>query len=197
MGQASQTHCKRGHEFLPENIFTPKDGGRECRTCIDLRKRGLAPVLSLEDRFWQKVEKNEGCWIWTGSKSKLGYGYFQINNKTKYAHRVSKELRHGSIAEGLVVCHKCDNPSCVNPDHLFIGTMKDNMLDKMKKGRGRNNNTDKTHCIHGHEFTPENTKITYRGNRQCKACNRFLAMRTYWQKRDVPNPGLDPDPTFA
>ncbi len=89
-----------------------------------------------EDRFWSKVHDRdgEGCWEWTASKRK-GYGFFQINHKVVTAHRYSWELHNGPIPNGLHVCHHCDNPACVRPDHLFVGTDKDNAIDKTAKGR--------------------------------------------------------------
>lgn len=88
----------------------------------------------MTDRFWSKVRK-EICWIWTASKDRDGYGYFQVNGKACKAHRVSYAFSHGEIPHGMLVCHRCDNPSCVNPDHLFLGTSRDNMQDKVTKGR--------------------------------------------------------------
>lgn len=86
--------------------------------------------------FWKKVVKTEGCWKWTASK-KDGYGMFGVGNKkTKKAHRISWELCRGSIPEGLHVLHRCDNPECSNPDHLFLGTNLDNFNDMISKGRG-------------------------------------------------------------
>jgi len=85
--------------------------------------------------FWKKVDKSGDCWEWVGCKIKHGYGRFNVNAKLKLAHRVSWELKNGPITNGLFTLHKCDNPPCVNPDHLFLGTQKDNMHDAMKKGR--------------------------------------------------------------
>jgi hypothetical protein len=92
--------------------------------------------LSIEDRFWQKVQKTASCWLWTASKFKgKGYGQFQVNGSPKRAHRVSWEFHRGPIPEGLQVLHECDNQSCVNPDHLFLGTQLANMQDKVAKNR--------------------------------------------------------------
>lgn len=93
------------------------------------------------DRFWAKVQKTDGCWSWTGAQFRRGYGAFQLGGSTRKAHRIAYELEHGPIPAGLYVCHRCDNPSCVRPDHLFLGTAADNNTDRSQKGRtkpGRN-----------------------------------------------------------
>jgi hypothetical protein len=89
------------------------------------------PRKTLVQRFWDKVQKTEGCWLWTGSKYNKGYGSF---NRTR-AHRFSYELHYGPIPVDLFVCHHCDNPPCVNPSHLFLGTALDNTQDELFKER--------------------------------------------------------------
>lgn len=93
----------------------------------------------LEDRFWEKVDRSGECWNWTGTiytaSGKLSYGKICVKNKQLLAHRVSYELAHGPIPEDKDVLHRCDNPLCVRPDHLFLGTHADNMQDMVQKGR--------------------------------------------------------------
>lgn len=87
-----------------------------------------------EERFWDNVNKTFNCWEWMTSTT-YGYGQTFYKGKNSRAHRVSWELTYGEIPDGLCVLHKCDNPRCVNPDHLFLGTQKDNIHDMMRKGR--------------------------------------------------------------
>lgn len=91
----------------------------------------------LEDRFWEKVEKTEGCWLWTAANGGPGkYGQFAIHaHYHEGAHRVSYVLNVGPIPEGMGVLHRCDVPLCVRPDHLFLGTAADNIADMLAKGR--------------------------------------------------------------
>lgn len=88
-------------------------------------------------RFWENTDKRgkQECWKWLGGKTKAGYGQLGIDRKTFYAHRLSYEMAHGPIPDNLYVLHRCDNPGCVNPDHLFLGTQTDNMRDASAKGR--------------------------------------------------------------
>lgn len=90
-------------------------------------------------KFWDRVQKTDGCWIWIGPAHLhgRGYGAWKILGQTKKPHRISWELKHGPISDGLHCLHKCDTPKCVNPEHLFLGTHKDNMVDAAKKRRLR------------------------------------------------------------
>lgn len=97
---------------------------------------GRFKKIPLGDRFYDRIEKDSsGCWLWLGSRGKDGYGRSSINRKGVWAHRVSWVIHYRRIPTGMWVLHKCDNPPCVNPDHLFLGTAKDNNLDKVHKNR--------------------------------------------------------------
>lgn len=86
-------------------------------------------------RFWAKVRKTDTCWHWTAASFRRGYGAIKVNGKMKKAHRVSFEMHFGEIPDGQMVCHSCDTPSCVRPDHLFLGTSQENTADRDAKQR--------------------------------------------------------------
>lgn len=124
-----------------------------------------------------------GCWIWMGAISVNhrypDHSYGRINNYL--AHRLSALLSGMSI-DGMDVLHKCDVPVCVNPAHLFLGTQADNNRDMTLKGRNRSKNL--THCKHGHEFTPENSKFI-QGGKRCLTCAKERRKRYVDQARSL------------
>jgi hypothetical protein len=114
--------------------------GRMRKYVIGHSRKGKC--LSLAQRFWTKVDKtkSDSCWLWSAYKSKDGYGHIKLpgrNGALKSAHRISWQLTFGNIPHGVNVCHTCDNPSCVNPAHLFLGSDTDNMQDALAKNRLR------------------------------------------------------------
>lgn len=129
--------------FVPPSHIKYGKGIHCSRACYFARR------IPVAQRFWSKVDKNGPiashapglgqCWIWTGSTSE-GYGQINVgggDGRHDWAHRVSWEIHHGPIPDGLWVLHRCDNPSCVRPDHLFLGTVADNNRDMIAKGRHR------------------------------------------------------------
>jgi hypothetical protein len=131
-------------------------------------------------RFWSFVERADGCWNWRGSAQKSGRGRFMLHGRNFIATRVAWAIAN-SREPDKYVCHSCDNPACCNPAHLWIGTLSDNMLDMVTKGRSFHQL--KTHCPHGHEYTPENTGIYARGWRVCRTCSRAHSRRYKARKR--------------
>lgn len=126
-----------GAPFMTENYQIRIGGGRFCsRKCAN--RANAKPPQPIEDRFWRFVVKTETCWLWVGARDRKGYGKITIDDRPVLAHRLSWELVHGPIPDGLNALHNCpggDNPSCVNPAHLFLGTLQDNNADMLAKGR--------------------------------------------------------------
>lgn len=189
-------HCEGPFSAPP--CIVARGGGIFCSQACHYAYRRKPEQIA--ERFWARVNKNGPipahrpelgpCWVWTASKYKNGYGRFQFHNRVVGTHRVAWILTHGPLSDGYETCHHCDNPACVRPDHLFVGTSSDNAQDRERKGRGKSAGI--THCPHGHEYTDENTHLYIDGHgrqcRRCRECGRIRAkQRTEyarnWQRR--------------
>jgi hypothetical protein len=133
--------------------------------------------LSLLDRMLNKIEidQHTDCWLWVGGKNNLGYGFIRDGKKMRTAHRASYEEHLGPIPKGMCVCHSCDNPLCINPSHLWLGTRKQNTQDMMSKGRDRifgsslpgGKSPPVTTCIHCNKTISKGMHGRYHGDK-CK-----------------------------
>lgn len=156
---------------------------------------------SLDERWREKVQLAglDDCWEWTASRDQDGYGRFQYPGPDGQihirAHRWTYLRFVGPIPDAMEVCHSCDNPPCVNPAHLWLGTNIDNDADKRRKGRapkvwgGPLNRVRQTHCHRGHEFTGANTRIVAGRYRRCKECEPINARIQYRRSHGLPGEG--------
>lgn len=125
-----------------------------------------------------------GCWLWTRGTSSNGYGYWKVNGKSMVVHRLAYAAFRGPIPDEIQTCHKCDVRSCINPDHIFLGTQKDNIQDCVAKNRQWQ--VRKTHCQRGHAYTDENTRpMAGRPGRLCKTCVRINGRASYARHRQA------------
>lgn len=153
----------------------------------------MAKHTPLIERFFQKVDKSGNakfpdCWIWTGGKTSKNYGSFKYyQDRSAIGAHVSSHLFYiGEVPNGMRVCHRCDNPPCVNPEHLFLGSNSDNMKDMVAKDRHGSSSRKQTHCRRGHELSVVGVKIHHRKNgkidRACRECIKMTALK----KRNSP-----------
>jgi len=151
-------HCARGDARLPSRV----------------RAVGARSVVR------QVSISASGCWEWARSRAPNGYGRLKIGTRTVYAHRAAWTLHFGPIPPGLFVCHRCDNPPCVRPDHLFLGTSADNVRDSIEKGRWGHRRPPRLHCGRGHERIAANLQP----NGQCRPCNQAAVLRYAARRRE-------------
>ena len=130
-------------------------------------------MCAMEDRFWAKVRRGEGCWEWSAGRSSEGYGSVRHGGVMVKAHRLAYELTHGKIPTGMVVCHTCDNPPCCNPSHLFVGTVAENNRDRARKGRSRGTFSS----------SPSHPSRQRRGERHW--CAKLTAEQVVWAREMV------------
>lgn len=154
-----------------------------CLDYTEIRSISVPAKYSEEKRlemFWSRVDKSKYCWEWTGSRNnKSPYGAVRWNGPIRFTHVVSWELHFGPIPEGLKVLHKCDNPPCTRPDHLFLGTQQENVLDAVRKGRwpARGGRHPKATCYLGHLMRRDCSNHSY-----CPDCTRARARKYYRAK---------------
>ncbi|WP_292915005.1 HNH endonuclease signature motif containing protein [Nitrosomonas sp.] len=173
--QAMRTHCPQGHPYDEENT-TYTNGRRVCRACSRAKYHARRPPkASFVEKLWQRFEPaSDGCWLWTGAMQNAGYGSY--GKPSRLAHRLMYELLVEPIPAGLVIDHLCRNRRCVNPAHMEVVTLAENVL------RGESppaRNARKKVCPVGHAYDAENTYIVpSTGHRQCLACqSKYVAAR--------------------
>ena len=135
-----------------------------------------------EAAFWKRVEKSDDCWTWSGARQAPdSYGRIKVEGRLLLAHRVSYELHYGPIPDGMQICHTCDNPPCVRPNHLFAGTRSENMLDASRKGRLHR--AWKDECVRGHDLTASSARRKGGGCVECQRHRNREWMRRYREQQ--------------
>jgi hypothetical protein len=127
-----------------------------------------------------KTDHQTGCWNWTGALANGKYGHLFVDGRMQKAHRIAYRMVVGPIPHGMDLDHLCRNTKCVNPNHLEPVTRSENLRRSPLMGHI---NANKTHCIRGHEFTAENTRVRPNGHRVCKECMRMHIRN--WRKRNA------------
>lgn len=148
----------------------------------------MATKLELQEkirRFYSKIDKSGECHIWTGFKDRDGYGKYAGIFETAIAHRVSYILKYGHFDNKLMVCHKCDNPSCVNTDHLFLGTALENNRDKIYKGRSKIKYSDNLIQEIRNDF--KSGINVYQLSKKYKISRMYITEIVTYKKRKLPN----------
>lgn len=156
-------------------------------TCPKCERGGTGPHpkgCTVETRFWRKIRFVGACWEWQGALAG-GYGRISLGyGRMVPAHRWIYEQVFGPVPEGLVVRHKCDNPRCVRPVHLEVGTHADNNRDMWERGRAKMPPPGpRSHCRRGHPMTPENVSLSS-GHRECITCRR-ARQRALWHRKRI------------
>ncbi len=178
--QSARTHCPQGHPYDEANT-TWSSGRRHCRACARARYTPV-PKLTLAERLEAGADHGPGCWLWNGAVQVTGYAMYADTPM----HRLAYELAHGPIPKGLTVDHECHNSDptclggnsclhrrCVNPSHLSLKTIGQNVLAGVGFAAV---NARKTHCPQGHPYDEANTYVNPRtGGRMCRTCNRERA----------------------
>lgn len=141
-------HCGCGEKTKPANKSDSSIGKVKGNPYMFVM--GHKTKIPIENKFWAKVPSNKDsneCWEWLGTKSSDGYAELKYKRKHIRANRIMWEMVNGQIPNGMIICHRCDNPACVNPHHLFLGTQMDNMHDKIAKGRHSYGENHKLHKL--------------------------------------------------
>ncbi len=150
------------------------------------KRKAQEREASLAQWFWNRVSKSEGCWTWTGLRTRAGYGHVSFaGRRWRYAHRIAWELTNGPIPDGLLVCHRCDNPGCVRPEHLFLGTNADNMRDMAQKGRDAFTRYPELRPRGNRHWTRQHPERLRRGEQNNKArltAEQVLALRNEYAR---------------